>query len=185
MRRSRRSCAASDLPTRIKGSPSRGNGAAYNRAVAPRFIGVAANVDALEKTRCSGCRILDMHGDVENEVADLLDSSPRGSICTDLLREIPLTPVAVSNCRAVGDLLLHVGWNGDDLEAARGVQLLPEQIVEHPKAPIFERVGWLQRRIDQVKAQKDDAWNVVSLRTCNPRTHSPCQNRMQNDPSSS
>ena len=68
--------------------------------VAPRLVGVSAYVHALGKFEFSGLRILHVEIDVENEVADLLDGSPRSPVRTNPVRNVAFASVAVLDPRA-------------------------------------------------------------------------------------
>ena len=87
-------------------------------AMAPGLVGVSAYIHALGKFELSGLRILHVEIDVENEVADLLDGSPRGPVGTNPVRNVAFTSVAVLDPSPRSDLLLQFGGNGDEPESA-------------------------------------------------------------------
>lgn len=63
--------------------------------MAPGLVRVSAYVYALGKFEFSSLRILHVEIDVENEVADLLDGTPRGPIRANPVRNVALTSIAV------------------------------------------------------------------------------------------
>src|SRR5260370_24553518 len=66
-------------------------------AVAPGFVGVAADIDAFDELHLPGLRILAIEGDVEDEVADLLPRAPCRPVGADALRVVAPAAVAVAN----------------------------------------------------------------------------------------
>jgi hypothetical protein len=89
----------------------------------PGLVRVSANIHTLCKFKFSGLGILHVKIDVENEIADFLNSSPRRPLRTNPVREVALTRVAVPDPRAGGDFLLKFRRNADEAEAPRGAKL--------------------------------------------------------------
>src|SRR4030088_3562250 len=131
------------------------------QAALPGLAGVAPDVYAPDELQLPGLHVLHVDVDVEDEVANLLHGAPGGPVRVDPLREVARAAVAVAELRPGGDVLLHVGRDRDDLEAAGGVQLLPELLFELPNAPLLGRRGRLERRVDQLEAEERNARTAV------------------------
>ena len=63
--------------------------------MAQDFVRISAYIYALSKFEFSGFRILHVEIDIENEVADLLDGTPRGPIRANPVRNVALTSIAI------------------------------------------------------------------------------------------
>jgi hypothetical protein len=132
--------------------------------MAPGLVRVSAYVYALGKFEFSSLRILHVEIDVENEVADLLDGTPRGPIRANPVRNVALTSIAVLDPGPRSDLLLQCGWNGGEAKAPRGAERLLEQDIEHLQAGHLDGLGRFQRSIDQDKAEKRHAGRIIGVR---------------------
>src|SRR5258708_28171850 len=133
-------------------------------AVAPGFVGVAADIDAFDELHLPGLRILDIEVDVEDEVADLLHRAPCRPVGVDALGVVALAAVAVANLRTRGDLLLHLRLDRHDVEAAGGVELLPQEVVEQAQPALLVGRGRLERGVDEREAEEGAARHGLRMR---------------------
>ena len=87
-----------------------------------------------------------------NEIAHFLNCAPSRPVSTGLDREVALAAVAIAD--SGGDLLEHVGRNGDDLEATGSIQLFPKCVVEHANATFLLCRCRLERGVNQLKTEE-------------------------------
>src|ERR1043166_4575252 len=135
-------------------------------AAAPGLVGVAADVDALGKLELPGLRVLQVEVDVENEVADLLDRTPRCPVRARFSRVVAFAPVAVPDLRPARDFALQFGGNGDESESPGTIEFFAQQLIEHAQAGFLFGFRRFERRIDHRKAEECAARRIGCLRRC-------------------
>src|SRR6185369_451294 len=113
----------------------------------------AADVDAFHELHLPAARILHIEIDVEDEVADLLNRSPRGPVRPRGDRRFLLAAVAILDRRTAKGFL-PFGRDRDDLEFAGGIQLLGEELADHLEARRLFWLGRLERGVDQGESEK-------------------------------
>src|SRR5271156_1808482 len=103
-------------------------------AVAPGFIGVAANVDAVDKRQFPGRDVGHVDVDVEDEVRDLLDHDPCGGIGAERFAVAELAAAAGADLRTGADLGRRIRGYRDERIPAGGFELGLEEGRDQGKA---------------------------------------------------
>ena len=101
-------------------------------------------------------RVLQIHVDVENEIAHLLNSPPTCHRVSEPGGEAALAAVAIA---ISADALISSctpGRNGHNPEAARMLKARGEGLIQHVETPGLDRGPRLKRRVDEMKAEERD-----------------------------
>src|SRR6185312_4891188 len=110
----------------------------------------------------SARRVLHVEVDVEDQVADLLHRALCRPIRAGAAAIVALAAVAIVDRRPLRDLLPYLRRDRHKLEAAGGLELVAQQVVEHVQPPFLSRGRRFERRVDQGEAEEGDAGNAVA-----------------------